>query len=106
MEHTLGEMVTEHNTMLHALHSSLDALTDLLAAQNPQEHTNVIIATPSNFALGQVLDASPHEEQQVSINLLEQLGELFQIFPNTNIRLLWLPRSIPFVAYISTTPLA
>jgi len=71
MENTLGETVTEHNTMLHAMHSGLDALTDLLAAQNPQEHTNIIIATPSNFTLGRALDASPHEEQQVSINLLE-----------------------------------
>ncbi|KAI0001531.1 hypothetical protein BJV74DRAFT_882489 [Russula compacta] len=44
-----GTTVTEADTLLCALQSELDALTDLLATQGPQERTNVLIhlASPS-----------------------------------------------------------
>ena len=49
--------------------------------------------------MNKVLDASPHEEQEVTIKYLERIGELLEAHPNINIRLLWLPRAIPSVGF-------
>ncbi len=98
-EQTWGETVTGADTMLRALHSGLDTLTDFLAMQDPQRHTNAVILIPSSFAISKALDASPHEEQQVSIGYLERLSELLLIYPNMNVKLLWAPRKIPFVGF-------
>jgi hypothetical protein len=106
MEQVLGKMVTEHDTMLCALHPCLDTLTDTLMLQNPQEHTNIVIATPLSYMVRQALNASSYKEQQVSIKLLEWIDKILQSFPNMNIWLLWLPRSIPFVAFKRTKQLA
>ena len=64
--------MTENDTALRSLIPALDVLTDFLD-----------------------MNASPHEEQAVSIDCLRRIGELLDAHPNTNIWLLWLPRTIP-----------
>jgi hypothetical protein len=51
MEQVLGETVMEHDTMLCTLHPCLDTLTDTLTLQNPQEHINIVIATPLSYVV-------------------------------------------------------
>jgi hypothetical protein len=94
-ERVFGETVTESDTALRSLIPALDVLTDFLDSQPIDAHHNILICLPSNFAVRRALDASPHEEQAVSIDCLRRIGELFDAHPNTNIRLLWLPRTIP-----------
>jgi hypothetical protein len=47
VEQTLGKTVTETDTLLRALHPGLDALTDVLATQNPQTNIKTIMLLPS-----------------------------------------------------------
>ena len=98
-EQALGTTVTQADTLLCVLHSGLDILTDYLTAHDAQAHTKAIIHLPSCFAINRVLDASPHKEQQASINHLHQIDNLLQVFPHMNITLMWLPRSIPFMGF-------
>ena len=71
-----------------------------------QPHQNIFILLPSHFAISRVLDASPHEEQAVSIEYLRRLGELLNTHPGLNISLLWLPRNIPSVGFKRAKQLA
>jgi hypothetical protein len=104
-ERTFGETVTENDTALRSVIPVLDVLTDLLASQQDGPR-NVLIFLASNFAINKAQDASPHEEQAVSIECLRRIGELLDIYPNLNIRLLWLPRNIPSVGFKRAKQLA
>ena len=89
----------ESDTALRALTTALNTLTNFLTNQQIDNEWNVHIFTPSNFAVCRALDASPHEEQTTAIKCLTKIGMLMTDFPHLNIRLLWLPRSIPFVGF-------
>ena len=47
-----------------------------------------------------------HEEQAVLLECLNKLSTIFKNYLNTNIRLLWLPRSIPFIRFRRAKQLA
>jgi hypothetical protein len=96
-EQILGEMVTTNDAALCSLIPALDILTDFTNTQGNDTQCNVLIFLSSNFAVSKALDASPHEEQATSIECLQKIGELLDTHPNMNIRLLWLPRTIPSV---------
>jgi hypothetical protein len=81
-------------------------LTDFLTSHQPTEPLTISIASPSNFAITKVLNTTPHEEQNVTIGCLEKLGKLMAAFPQMNIQLLWLPRTIPFVGFKRAKQLA
>ena len=102
----LGSTVTNSDLLLCALHPSLDVLMDLLSAQDAQEHTNTIICLSSNPATTRALDASPHKDQQVSIDYLYWIDDLLNTFPHVNITLIWLPRLAPFIGYKRARQLA
>ena len=40
------------------------------------------------------------------LECLNKLSTIFENYPNTNIRLLWLPRSIPFIGFRRAKQLA
>ena len=102
----LGSTVTNSNSLLYALHPSLDVLTDLLSAQDAQEHTNAIICLSSNPTTIRALNASLHKDQQVSIDYLYWIDDLLNAFPHVKITLIWLPRSAPFMGYKRARQLA
>jgi hypothetical protein len=66
------------------------------------------VRSPTVPALNKTPDASTHEEQVTSINHLERLGlgELFNTYPNTQVKLQWLPRKSPFVGFWRARQLA
>jgi hypothetical protein len=66
----------------------------------------VVFLIPSNPALNRALDASPHEEQVASIGHLRKLGELLSTYPNTQVRLQWLPKKVSFVGFRMARQLA
>jgi len=98
IERIFRKTVTENDTALCSIILVLDVLTDFLASQQDGPK-NILIFLTSNFAINKAQDALLHEEQTVSINCLIQIGELLDIYPNLNIRLLWLPRNIPSVGF-------
>jgi hypothetical protein len=104
-EEVFGEVVTESDALTRALTPGLDALT--LSAL-PSHQTRAIFVIPSVPALNKTLDASTHEERVTSINHLERLGlgELFNTYPNTQVKLQWLPRKSPFVGFWRARQLA
>ncbi|KAI0271090.1 hypothetical protein BGY98DRAFT_1007241 [Russula aff. rugulosa BPL654] len=53
-----------------------------------------------------MLDASTHEEQATSIGHLRKLGEILSTYPNTQVRLQWLPRKVPFTEFRRARQLA
>jgi len=61
---------------------------------------------PSEVAVKKALDASPHEEQEVSLLILRRLSTILDLHPNTNIALLWLPRKAPLIGYERAKQLA
>jgi hypothetical protein len=101
-----GESVTEADTMTRALTPGLDTLTIFLAIKPVQYNALVVFLIPSNSALNRALDTSPHEEQAVSIGHLTKLGELLTTYPNTQVRLQWLPRKVPFIGFRRARQLA
>ncbi len=66
----------------------------------------ILLFSPSKFTINKILDTSPHEGQAVSVKCLTKIGELLDPHPNLTIRLLWLPRSIPFVRFRRSKQLA
>jgi hypothetical protein len=98
-ERVFGEMVTENGTVLRSFIPAPDMFADFIDNQPIDSAFNILIPTPSSFAVNRVLDASPHEEQAVSQDCLKSLGELFDAHLNMDIRLLWLPRNIPTVGF-------
>jgi ribonuclease HI len=105
-EEVFGETVTENDAALRALIPALDLLRDFLSSHQADAHHSACILLPSNYAIKKALDPSPHEEQAVSLACLEILGELMTSYPNTNIKLLWLPRATPFVGFKRARQLA
>ena len=105
-ERVFGESVTEADTLTHSLTPGLDALTLFLATKPAQHWALVVFLMPSVPALNRALDASPHEEQEASIRHLTKLGELLSAYPNTQVRLQWLPRKVPFVGFRRARQLA
>jgi hypothetical protein len=105
-EKVFGETVTETDTALRALLPALDLLTDFLAAHQTETPPKIFIASPSNVAINKMLNVTPHEEQNITIKCLEKLGELMDTYPNLNIQLLWLPRTIDFVGFKRAKQLA
>ncbi|KAI0262661.1 hypothetical protein BGY98DRAFT_1086401 [Russula aff. rugulosa BPL654] len=95
LEATFGESVTETDTLTRSLGPAFDTLTLLLAAEPEQANILTNILIPSGAALNKVLDASPHEEQEVSLRHLAKLSEILTTYPNAHIRLQWLPRKGP-----------
>jgi hypothetical protein len=91
---------------LRALIPALDVLVDFLASHQMETQPKVSITPSSNFAITRVLDARPHEEQNIAIKCLGKIGELMTSYPNLNIQLLWLPRSIPFIGFKRAKQLA
>jgi hypothetical protein len=82
-----------------ALITALDMLSDFLATQQTETQLEAVITSPSNLAISKVLNTSPHEEQDITIKCLEKIGEIVTAYPNTNIQLLWLPRTTAFVGF-------
>jgi len=105
-ERVLGETVTENDTAICSLTPVLDVLADFLDSQQEVPQRNILIFLASNFAVNRALDASPHEEQAVSIEHLRRLGELLETHPDVNIRLLWLPRNNRSVGFKRAKQLA
>ena len=92
--------------MLQALPLALDILAEYLSTQQPGTHLKAHIVSPSTFAISKATDSSPHDEQDVTLQCLKKIGELMDAYPNINIELLWLPRSIPFVGFQRVKQLA
>ena len=105
-ESALGETVTETDTLLSAILSSLDVLTFLLGNQPARRSNFATIAVASNATIEKALDASPHENQAVSIEILNRLSAMLENHPHTKIALLWLPRKAPFVGFQRAKQLA
>jgi hypothetical protein len=105
-ERIFGETVTESDTEIRSFLPALDVLSDFLATQQPDTHLKANIASPSNPAIGRIIKATPHEEQDVTIESLRKIGELMETYPNLKIRLLWLPRKIAFVGFKRARQLA
>ena len=106
MEKVLGESATEANATLKALSVALDLLADFLTTTHPTNPPRIMIATVSSFAINKVLNCSPHEEQNMSLECMNKIGELLDSYPDLNIQLLWLPRSAPFVRFKKAKQLA
>ncbi|KAN0118231.1 hypothetical protein V8E52_005492, partial [Russula decolorans] len=69
--------------------------------------TNFItISLPSAGAINKALDASPHENQSESISIMKRLSNTLDLYPNTNIVFLWLPRKTNFVGFKRAKQLA
>jgi hypothetical protein len=92
--------------MTRALTPGLDALTLFLITKPTQFQALIVFLIPSVPALNRMLDASTHDEQEVSIRHLNTLGELLTTFPNIQVKLQWLPRKVPFVGFRRTRQLA
>ena len=106
IEKVFGESVTETDTQIRSLTPGLNALTAFLATKPMQHQTLAVFLIPFNLALTRALDASPHEEQSVSMGHLTILGELFTTYPNIQVRLQWLPRKVPFIGFQRARQLA
>ena len=98
-ERVLGETVMTNDTAIRSLSPALEVLADFLSSTQVEPQCNTLVFLPSKFAINRALDGSPHDDQAVVIRFLKQLGELRTAHPHANIRLLWLPRSIPFVGF-------
>ena len=105
-ERVFGDTVTEADALTRSLTPGLDALTNFLAARPAQRPALVIFLLPSNPSLNKTIDASPHEEQAASMRHLTKLGELLTTYPDTQVRLQWLPRKVPFVGFRRARQLA
>ena len=105
-EHVLGETVTESDSILQALHSGLDMLTCFLDNLVRWESNFVTISLPLGVAVDKALDVSPHADQKESILILRRLSVIFDVHPNTNVVLLWLPKKVSFVGFKRTKQLA
>ena len=66
------------------------------------EQQNVL----SKLAVSRALDASPHEEQTISLENLRRIGDLLDSYPNMNIRLLLLYRNSLSVGFKRAKQLA
>lgn len=105
-ERVLGKTVTEPDTLLRALHEGLDALTYYLSELTPRQTNFITISLPSAGAINKALDASPHENQSESISIMKRLSNTLDLYQNTNIVFLWLPRKTNFVGFKRAKQLA
>jgi hypothetical protein len=105
-EEVFGETVTESDAMIRTLSPGLDALILFLATKPLLTQVRAVFLIPSVPALARMLDASTHDEQATSINHMERIGELLHSYPNTQVRLQWLPRKVPFVGFRRARQLA
>ena len=105
-EEVFGETVTESDALTRSLTPGLDTLLLFLATKPLPTQTRAVFLIPSAPALNRALDASAHPEQAASICHLERLGELLNTYPNTHVRLQWLPRKSPFVGFRRARQLA
>ena len=76
-----------------------------LATRPVQQHAQIILLIPSNPALKRMLNASLHEEQAASIGHFKKPGELLSTYPNTQVRLQWLPMKVPFIGFLTARQL-
>jgi ribonuclease HI len=106
METVLGETVTDSDTMIRALKPALEMLTNFLTATPPQAHKPTLIFSHASATISKSLNAAPHDEQGAAIRHLNLIGELLTLYPNANIKLLWLPGSAPFVGFKRAKQLA
>jgi hypothetical protein len=105
-EITYGESITESDTAIRAIYLGLRTAADFLSGQAPPPQTSVIVFTPSPTAASRALDATPHDEQAVSINCMETVEEILNTHPSLTVRFCWLPRSAPFVGFKRARQLA
>ena len=105
-EQTFGETVMSNNTTICSILPALSTVTDFLASQQATTQQNFLILTPSTLTITRALDTSAHKEQVVMLECLNKLSIIFENYLNMNIRLLWLPRSIPFVRFRRAKQLA
>jgi hypothetical protein len=98
-EKVFGETLTKSDTLIRSLSTALEVLSLFLSSRPAHAYIPTVIAIPSAIALSRALDASPHEEQNMSLRHLSKLGELFNAYPSLKITLQWLPRKIPFVGF-------
>ena len=105
-QRVLGETVTDSDTLFRALHAGLDALTHFLDNPTTQQANFITISLPSGDAINKALDASPHDNQEVSIAILRRLSTILDSKPDTKIVFLWLPRKIPFAGFKRTKQIA
>jgi len=101
-----GETVTEADASHRAFLVCLDTLADFLPTQNPDAQIALAIFFPSKAALSRALDASPHGEQETSIESIRRCDRILRDHPNAHISLGWLPRTIPFVGFKRAKQLA
>jgi hypothetical protein len=62
------------------------------------------MTTPA--AIKKALDASPHDEQAVSLNYITRIDGLMRAYPELRIKIMWLPKSCPFVGFRRAKQLA
>jgi hypothetical protein len=105
-EEVFGETVTEADAFIRVLTPGLDALTLFLNTRPSLTKATFFFLLPSDTALKRVLDPSPHEEQECSLDHLRRLGELLTSFPQIRVRLLWLPKKAPFIGFRRSKQLA
>ena len=94
------------DTALRTVTLTIEMLTDFLSGQQPDTQLLVLSFITSNFAINNILDPSTHDEQADSLDCLNKIGELMDTYSNLKIRLLWLPRKIPFVGFKRAKQLA
>ena len=99
MQRVLGKIVIDSDTLFWALHAGLDALTHFLNNPTTQQENFITISLPSRDAINKALDASPHDNQEVSIAILRRLSTILDSKPDTKIVFLWLPWKIPFAGF-------
>jgi len=109
VERIYGESITKADMRICALSPRLKLLAEFLATQNAQQQDGpreAILAFPHATPLKKMLDASLHKEQVTAIEHITQLGEILQSHPNLNVKLLSLPRNVPFVGFRRAKQLA
>ena len=105
-ERVFGETVMELDSLLRALQVGLDTLTSSLNDLDTQQPNFITIMLPSGAAINRALDASLHDDQNISIAIMKSLSVILTHHPNTNIVFLWLPRKITFIGFKRVKQLA
>ena len=99
VDRSFGETVTYHDIAFHSIIPALELITNFLNSPQSNPKGDYIISLPLEFTISKVLDTSLHKDQAVILQYLDKIGELLESYPEVNLRLLWLPRSSPFVGF-------
>jgi hypothetical protein len=108
-EQVFGETITEAETRTRSLSPGLELLADFLSSQAEKDAPiprEAIIIFPHTTAPKKMLDPTPHAEQPIAIGHLNSIGEILRNQYAPNIKLLTLPRNIPFIGFKRAKQLA